>query len=147
MNVDTLKAEPPFFFSTITPLDWTVPMIAVKDIGSTLAREALKQTPSPKRPHVLELHGPRDYTPQDVQKAFTKALGKHVDVKPVPKEELPAFFAQVFPPDVAGDWVEMATSFLPGGVMKPGEVEEGTGVVNGETELDEAIKQAVGDLM
>ncbi|TWU78492.1 hypothetical protein ED733_008965 [Metarhizium rileyi] len=124
---ETLRGPEPFFFSTVTPLEWKLPMVAVEDIGAVIASEALKQQGSPRKPHVFELHGPRMYSPLDVQLAFSDALGKQAGV----------------PEDVVPEWVEMATSFLPGGVMKPGDVEEGTGVVNGKTELGDAIRSAV----
>ncbi|OAA45619.1 NAD(P)-binding domain protein [Metarhizium rileyi] len=140
---ETLRGPEPFFFSTVTPLEWKLPMVAVEDIGAVIASEALKQQGSPRKPHVFELHGPRMYSPLDVQLAFSDALGKQVAVRPVQREELHGFYRQVFPEDVVPEWVEMATSFLPGGVMKPGDVEEGTGVVNGKTELGDAIRSAV----
>ncbi|OAQ75218.1 nucleoside-diphosphate-sugar epimerase [Purpureocillium lilacinum] len=123
MGMDTLKAPEPFFFSTITPLDWKVPMVAVADIGSTLAAELLKEEPAPSKPHIYELHGPRRYTPLDVQAAFSKAVGKQVAVKPVEKSELHGFYSQVFPPEIVGEWVEMSTSFLEGGVMAADKVD------------------------
>ncbi|OAQ80849.1 nucleoside-diphosphate-sugar epimerase [Purpureocillium lilacinum] len=143
MGMDTLKAPEPFFFSTITPLDWKVPMVAVADIGSTLAAELLKEEPAPSKPHVYELHGPRRYTPLDVQAAFSKAVGKQVAVKPVEKSELHSFYSQVFPPEIVGEWVEMSTSFLEGGVMAADKVDySNVNVVNGRTELDEALGKA-----
>ncbi|PWI75656.1 putative nucleoside-diphosphate-sugar epimerase [Purpureocillium lilacinum] len=143
MGMDTLKAPEPFFFSTITPLDWKVPMVAVADIGSTLAAELLKEEPAPSKPHVYELHGPRRYTPLDVQAAFSKAVGKQVAVKPVEKSELHGFYSQVFPPEIVGEWVEMSTSFLEGGVMAADKVDySNVNVVNGRTELDEALGKA-----
>ncbi|KAK4091620.1 hypothetical protein Purlil1_4050 [Purpureocillium lilacinum] len=143
MGMDTLKAPEPFFFSTITPLDWKVPMVAVADIGSTLAAELLKEEPAPSKPHIYELHGPRRYTPLDVQAAFSKAVGKQVAVKPVEKSELHGFYSQVFPPEIVGEWVEMSTSFLEGGVMAADKVDySNVNVVNGRTELDEALGKA-----
>lgn len=147
MALDTLRGPEPFFFSTVTPLEWKIPMIAVEDIGSTLAAETLKQEPSPHKPYVFELHGPRMYNSLDVQLAFSDALGKQVGVKPVAKGELHDFYKQVFPEDMVPEWVEMAVSFLPGGVMKPGDVEEGTSVVNAKTELGDAIKVAVKSIL
>ncbi|OAQ70804.1 nucleoside-diphosphate-sugar epimerase [Pochonia chlamydosporia 170] len=145
--LDTLRGPEPFFFSTVTPLEWKIPMIAVEDIGSTLAAETLKQEPSPHKPYVFELHGPRMYNSLDVQLAFSDALGKQVGVKPVAKGELHDFYKQVFPEDMVPEWVEMAVSFLPGGIMKPGDVEEGTSVVNAKTELGDAIKVAVESIL
>ncbi|KAG8419579.1 hypothetical protein J3458_004435 [Metarhizium acridum] len=145
--LDTLRGPEPFFYSTVTPLEWKIPMVAVGDVGAVIASQALKQESSPRRPYVFELHGPRMYSPLDVQVAFSDALGRQVAIKPVARGDLHGFYKQVFPDDLVPEWVEMATSFLPGGVMKPGDVEEGTGVVNGKTELGDAIKDAVRSLL
>ncbi|KID90450.1 NAD-dependent epimerase/dehydratase [Metarhizium guizhouense ARSEF 977] len=145
--LDSLRGPEPFFFSTVTPLEWKIPMVAVGDVGAVIAAQALKRESSPRRPYVFELHGPRMYSPLDVQVAFSDALGTRVAVRPVARGDLDGFYQQVFPEDVVPEWVEMATSFLPGGVMKPGDVEEGTGVVNGKTELGDAVKNAVESLL
>ncbi|KID80334.1 uncharacterized protein G6M90_00g010460 [Metarhizium brunneum] len=145
--LDTLRGPEPFFFSTVTPLEWKIPMVAVGDVGAAIAAQALKRESSPSRPYVFELHGPRMYSPLDVQVAFSDALRTRVAVRPVARGDLVGFYKQVFPEDVVPEWVEMATSFLPGGVMKPGDVEEGTGVVNGKTELGDAVKNAVESLL
>lgn len=143
-SIETLKNSQPFFFSTITPLDWKIPMVAVKDIGITLASEVLKTTPSPRKPHILELHGPRQYNPSDVQAAFSKALGKDVTVKAVERSELQGFFSAVFPAAIVDLWVEMALSFLEGGIVDA-RVEDTSkkNVVNGETGLDEIVQGIV----
>lgn len=145
--LDTLRGPEPFFFSTVTPLEWKIPMVAVGDVGAVIAAQALKRESSPRRPYVFELHGPRMYSPLDVQVALSDALRTRVAVRPVARGDLDGFYKQVFPEDVVPEWVEMATSFLPGGVMKPGDVEEGTGVVNGKTELGYAVKNAVEPLL
>ncbi|KAM4066184.1 NAD(P)H-binding domain-containing protein [Hirsutella rhossiliensis] len=144
MNFDTLKAPQPFFFSTITPLDWRVPMVAVDDIGSTLAAELLNETIPPTKPHIFELHGPQPYTPLDVQAAFSKVLKREVAVKPVAKNELYDFFSRIFPQQIVGEWVEMAASFLPGGIMAADTINyDDVNVVRGVTELDTALAAAI----
>ncbi|KAG8405100.1 hypothetical protein J3459_022238 [Metarhizium acridum] len=74
--LDTLRGPEPFFYSTVTPLEWKIPMVAVGDVGAVIASQALKQESSPRRPYVFELHGPRMYSPLDVQVAFSDALGE-----------------------------------------------------------------------
>ncbi|KHN95033.1 NAD(P)-binding domain protein [Metarhizium album ARSEF 1941] len=145
--LDIRGAPDPLIVSTITPLEWEIPMVAVADIGAVIASEALKREAAPKKPHVFELHGPRMYSPLHVQAAFSDALGKQVAVKPVAKGDLYGYYRRIFPDDVVPEWVEMTCSFLPGGVMKPGHVEEGTEVVNGKTELADAVKTAVESLL
>ena len=139
--IDPLKGEQPFFYSTITPLDWKLPMVAVRDIGERLASEAVKDTTPTKRPLVMELHGSQRYSPLNVQQALAEVVGKKVEVKPVAKEELRGFFGAVFPEVQLDDWVEMAMSVLPGGKLGGGGVtEEGTEIVYGQTTLREAFE-------
>lgn len=144
-SLDTLKAPQPFFFSTITPLDLGVPMVAVDDIGSTLAAELVREAIPPVKPRIFELHGPRLYTPMDVRAAFSKVLGREVEMKPVVPSELEYFFSQIFPRQIVGDWVEMAKSFLPGGIMAADTMTyDNVDVVRGSTDLDVALGSAVG---
>ncbi|PFH55713.1 hypothetical protein XA68_17739 [Ophiocordyceps unilateralis] len=143
-NLDTLRAPQPFFYSTVTPLDWKMAMVTIDDIGSTLASELLSHTNPPAKPHIFELHGPRLYTPLDVREAFSRALGSQVSVKPVERDELHAFFSRLFPPQIVGEWVEMATCFLPGGVIAADRMSyDDVMIVRGTTHLADAIKKAV----
>ncbi|KAI5458281.1 hypothetical protein BGZ63DRAFT_456906 [Mariannaea sp. PMI_226] len=137
MDVRTLKEPKPYFYTTITPLDMKVPMVAINDIGCAIATEIVKDTPPTAKPHIIELRGPEDYSSLDVQQAFSDVLKKQVDVKAVEKEGLDEFFGAIFPPSVAKDWTEMTLAFLPGGILyKNPPTDE---VVRGETTLDEAI--------
>ncbi|PLB55674.1 NAD(P)-binding protein [Aspergillus steynii IBT 23096] len=136
----TVKSENPFFYSTVTPLEYELPMIAVKDIGQSAASQLLGTgTPLPKSPYIYELHGPRPYTSRDVQKAYEKAAGKEVEAKPVEKEDLGPFFAQVMPGPLVQPFVEMTLSFLPGGVALENVSGEVPNVQRSKTELDEVI--------
>lgn len=142
--LDSLKKPDPFIYSTITPLNWKIPMVAVKDIGHRMAEELTSTEEQPSSPYVYELQGPRDYDPMDVQAAVAKVIGKHVDLRPIEQDQLPEFYGKLFPPSIVDDWVEMATSFLPGGkatdVLPP---ENERDIVRGSTELLEAIQDAV----
>lgn len=143
MALDTLKTPEPFFFSTITPLDYNVPMVAVKDIGQTLATQLIADGERLKSPYIFELHGPCDFAPLDVQAAFSRAVGKEVSIKPIEQDQLRAFYSQIFPPSIVGEWVEMAISFLPGGLaVEKLPPDNERGIVRGTTGLDEAIRQA-----
>ena len=140
MSLETLKAPEPFFFTTITPVDWKVPMIAIHDIGLTLARELVSERTPPSKLHIFELQGPEPYTPLDVQRAFSLALGRDVAIKPVEKDELPDFFAKFFPPENVDEWVEMAKSFIPGGIAARDVSEQNEeNIVHGTTTLAEVL--------
>ena len=117
-SLETLKAPELFFYSTITPLDFKVAMVAVQDIGKTLAEEAIRDWKIPTKPYICELHGPQPYTPLDVQETFSQVLNKDVQVKAIEKDELKGFFGQIFAPQIVDEWVEMSRSFLPGVLRK-----------------------------
>lgn len=143
-SVETLQTPKPFFYSAITPLDFKIPMVAVKDIGQALASELVKESTPPTKPYILELHGPQAYTSLDVKNALSKVLDKDVEVRAVEKQDLPAFFGKIFPPQIVNEWVEMYSCLLPGGIAemdltKPGEVD----IVRGKTELIEAFQAAL----
>ncbi|KAI9172624.1 putative nucleoside-diphosphate-sugar epimerase [Paramyrothecium foliicola] len=143
-NIDTLKGPEPFIISTVTPLDWKLPMVAVNDIGYALANELLKKSPSPAKPYVFELHGPQMYSPTDVHEAFCKALGRPVAVKPIQQDELHGFYSQIFPAESVDNWVEMTKSFLPGGVMAVDGIKwEERDVHRGDTDLATTVKRAL----
>ncbi|KAL2129131.1 hypothetical protein VTI74DRAFT_8193 [Chaetomium olivicolor] len=139
MCIETIQ-QGGFMFTTLTPLDHALPMIAVKDIGLTLATEALSLTPPPTTPHIFELHGPRAYTSVDVQKAFEAAAGRSVELRPIPKEGLRDFYAAVFPPAVAREYAAMNESYLEGGILyrdpEPTKGEKRYG----KTSLEEAVR-------
>lgn len=146
--LDPLREPEPFFYSTITPLDFKSPMIAIKDIGSIIASELIKQPlpaqSPPSKPYIFEIHGPRNYSPQDVQAAFSSAMGKKVSIKPVEKHEFRSYFSKIFPPQTVDGWVEMSLSFLPGGILASDTADyDNKPIVKGRTELDEAIREAI----
>ena len=147
ISLETLKALEPFFYSTITPLDFKVAMVAVKDIGKTLAEEAIRDWKIPTKPYICELHGPKPYTPLDVQETFSQVLKKNVQVKAIEKDELEGFFGQIFAPQIVDEWVEMSKSFLPGGIAekdlsKPSDVD----VICGRTTLKEVFESATAEM-
>ncbi|KAK4205093.1 hypothetical protein QBC40DRAFT_271702 [Triangularia verruculosa] len=134
-------AENPFFYSTITPADRAIPMIAVKDIGVISAREILSEGDRQEHPVILELHGPQ-YTSIDVKDAFEEVLGKEVEMKLIPKEGLLEYYGAVFPDYVAREYAEMNESFLEGGVLEWDPKAEPSGEVReGETGLKEVFAE------
>ncbi|QRD93580.1 hypothetical protein F9C07_8034 [Aspergillus flavus] len=142
MGVQTAKSEQPHLYSYITPADFEVPMVAVKDMGQAFATYLLKPD-IPERPHIVDVHGPRSYTPKDVQKAFEEAVGKEVELRLVERKDLSQFFAGFLPKNVAEAFTEMTDAFLPGGIMAPANAENSSSdrVWRGKTELREAIRE------
>ncbi len=140
----TLRGPEPYFNSTITPLHFQLPMVAVEDIGSTFATGLLSSYAPPTKPYVFALHGPKEYSPDDAQAAFSQATGKHVAVRAIEKDQMADFFSTFLPPSLVGIWVEMSSSFLPGGVAAPGaDGLETVDIVRGTVTLEKAIKDAI----
>lgn len=147
MSVETLKGPTPFFFSTITPLDFKIAMVAIKDIGEAMATQLTRDWVPPSKLHIMELRGPEPYSPLDAQEASSQALGKDVQVKAVEKENLAEFYGNIFAPQIVNEWVEMSTCFLPGGIAekdhsKPSDVD----VIYGKITLAEALREATAEL-
>jgi uncharacterized protein YbjT (DUF2867 family) len=145
MHLTTIKTEDPHFYSTITPLDWKLPMVAVRDIASTAAGFLAAPLNGDRPTHrVVNLHGPKSYSPLDARDTYAAVLGREVGVRPVEPKDLEAFFARIFPASTVGYWVEMATGILPGGVMEK-DVRAGDGdceeeITRGTTSLIEAFR-------
>ncbi|KAK4208481.1 hypothetical protein QBC37DRAFT_296633 [Rhypophila decipiens] len=121
-SIPMVKGDPSFFFSTITPLDWAMPMVATKDIGAACANAALSDSSEASKSKVkaVELHGPKPYSALDVKKAFEEVIGggKDVQVRPIEREALVEFFGQVFRHPTVAKWFgEMMMAATPGGIM------------------------------
>ncbi|KAJ5601775.1 hypothetical protein N7510_011309 [Penicillium lagena] len=145
ISLDTLRGPNPFFLSTITPVDYKIPMVAISDIGATLAEQLTIKESLSRKPYIIELHGPKKYSPLDVQAAFTRVLGKEVEVRPVEKDNLRQFYAQIFPPQILDYWVEMATSILPDGKLGTDYMlRSHATVLYGHTDLETAIEAICG---
>lgn len=75
-----------------------------------------------------------------MQKAFEEATGKEIEARVVEDDQLEGFFAEAFKPPMAGMFVEMTRSFLPGGVGEK-DMNEGVRVQKGRDKLGEALKR------
>ena len=65
--------------------DKAIPMVATRDIGIAAAR-LLAEGGSGKR--VIELAGPREYSPRDVAAALARAVGKPIAVQEAPEDAM-----------------------------------------------------------
>lgn len=88
----------------------------------------------------MELHGPRKYSPLDVRAAFSKALGKEVELRPVERDQLRQFYAQVFPSSIVDYWTEMAESILPDGKLGAEYMHHSHTPIIGHTDLATAME-------
>jgi uncharacterized protein YbjT (DUF2867 family) len=94
------------------PPDRAVPMVATRDIGRTAADLLLEPRPGAS---VVELAGPRDFTPADVANAVGRRLGRPVRVEFLPLEAVePSFVAAGMTADAARLFREMYGALLDG---------------------------------
>jgi NAD(P)H dehydrogenase (quinone) len=111
--------------SMLIPLDRALPMVAADDIGR-VAAELLSAPWSGKR--VVELEGPRRYSPQDVAEAFSSVLGRPVRPQAVPREQWSAIFEQSgMTASAAAEMVEMMEGLNSGWISFAGNAEERKG--------------------
>ena len=122
--------------SFLQPLDRGIPMVATDDIGRVVA-EALTSDWSGRR--VVELQGPRRYSPNDIAGAFASVLGRSVSAVAVPREEWEGLFKKQGTDDPAPR-IEMLDGFNSGWVdfQGPPALQ-----VKGRVELDEVIRSLV----
>src|SRR6266851_643780 len=66
-------------------MDKAIPLVATRDIGTAAAR-LLAEGAGGKR--VIELAGPREYTPRDVAAAVGRIVGKPIEVQQAPEEAM-----------------------------------------------------------
>jgi uncharacterized protein YbjT (DUF2867 family) len=75
--------------SYLQPLDRAFPMVATDDVGRAAAELLLEDWQGHR---VAEVEGPARVSPNDLAKAFTKALGRPVSVKAAPRDVWEAIF-------------------------------------------------------
>ncbi len=120
--------------SMITP-GRAASMVATIDIGR-VAAEALLE--GERAPALIELAGPREYTPEDVAAAFGSVLGRTVNVVPVPEEGIePALQQAGLKPKLAALFREMNAAFNRGTIHWSGTPRRG------RTGIDEVVRAIV----
>lgn len=81
----------------------------------------MKISESTSYPFIVELHGPKAYSPEDVRGAFELVTGKKIELKLVERDQLRPYYSEIFPPPVVDLFVEMTESLLPGGILMKGD--------------------------
>jgi len=123
-----------FLPSFLSPLDRAIPMVATRDIGKLAARLLQEKW---KGVRIVELEGPRRYSPNDVAGAFEAVLGRKVVAQPVDRNEWPSIYqGWGFTPKSANATAEMVDGFNRGWIVfEEGEAEHSSG----ETSLEEVL--------
>jgi uncharacterized protein YbjT (DUF2867 family) len=113
-------------------------MVATQDIGQLAAKTLLESWQGNR---VLELEGPKRYSPLDAAKAFSKILGMEVNVRPIPRSQWQEkFVAQGMPADGTGERIEMVEGFNSGWIDFQG---DGAERIKGKVTLEEVIRRLI----
>jgi uncharacterized protein YbjT (DUF2867 family) len=115
--------------------DRAVPMVATRDIGAAAAK-LLVEGGRGKR--VIQLGGPRDYSPRDVAAALGRVLGRPIETQQGPEEAMPAALTGA---GLNAEWARLFQELTHG--VNTGLVawEEGPPRVQGSTEIDAVLAQ------
>lgn len=98
--------------SFLSPLDRAIPMVSVADIGRVCAETLVAGYSAPR---VTELHGPREYSPNDIAPVVAAVSGREVVSVAVPEAEWHTIFTSWgFSSHAAGTWQEMIQGFNTG---------------------------------
>ena len=124
--------------SYLQPADKSFSMIATEDIGVVAARTLAENWTGNR---ILELSGPREYSPEDVAQSFAAALHQQVLLKILPRDAwIGQFIAQGTPEDRTAARAAMLDGLNSGWI---GFGVPGTESVHGTTELAAVIQRLV----
>lgn len=70
--------------SHLQPVDRKISMVSVADAGRVAAELLLEEWSGHR---IVELHGPAKFSPRDLAASFSRALGRSIDVIPIPRAE------------------------------------------------------------
>jgi len=119
------------------PPERSLPMVAARDIGSTVAQLLLDTSDTSETRRLIELHGPQEYSPQDAGRILGELLNKEVTVVAAAEADWPGVFrGQGFPEITVRAFCEMFHGFNDGTVA----FESTHETRRGRTTLKQALK-------
>ncbi len=122
----------------LEPVTHEFPMVATQDIGELAAKTLLENW---KGNRVLELEGPKRYSPLDAAKAFSKILGREVNARSIPRSQWQEkFVAQGMPVDSTSARIEMVEGFNSGWIDFEGSEAEH---FKGRVTIEQVIKSLI----
>jgi uncharacterized protein YbjT (DUF2867 family) len=126
-------------FPTFLTPDRPIAMVATRDIGTTAAKALLE---GPSRQHsVIELSGPRDYSPNDIAAVLSRITGKEIKVAFGPEEAIiPALMGAGLNAHWAGLYKELIVGLNAGHVGFEGGAAR---AVRGTTEVETVLRSLV----
>ena len=122
--------------SFLQPLDKPVPMVATADIGR-LAATLLQENWTGRR--VVELGGPRRFSPNDIAATFAQIFGRPVRMEAVPRDRWEEIFAAQGTKN-PGPRAQMIDGFNQGWIAFE---QDEKAVIKGSTELSTVLTQLV----
>ncbi|MHC0067515.1 NmrA family NAD(P)-binding protein [Komarekiella delphini-convector] len=135
-----IAAEQGVLPSFFAPLDRRLPMVSTEDIGRTAAEAMIEDW---KGQRIIELHGPIDYSPNDVAAAFAAVLNRNVQAIAVPESDWQATISSFgFSPEAVNSYSEMMRGFNSGHIVfeSSPEIETRTG----QTAIEAAVDRLTG---
>ncbi len=113
--------------------DRAIPMVATRDIGLTAARLLVEGGAGAR---VVQLAGPRDYSPRDIASALGRVTGKAIAVQQHPDE---AMSAAMLAAGMNAEWARLFQELAHG--INIGRVtwEAGRAVQRGDTDIEAAL--------
>jgi uncharacterized protein YbjT (DUF2867 family) len=126
------------FFPTFLRADRAIPMVATRDVGLAAAR-LLAEGGSGAR--IVQLAGPREYTPNDVASSLGRLLGKPIAVQQYPDDAMAAAMRAAGMND---EWSRLFQELTRG--LNIGRVawEAGHSIRRGETEIEAVFASLLG---
>ena len=123
---------------TFLNADQAIPMVATEDIGTTAAKALLEGGHGRS---VIELCGPRDYSPKDVAEALTRVTGKTITAQQGPEEAMvPALTGA----GLNAHWASMYQEMTHGVNVKHVAFEGGAArLVRGTTPIDTVLAKLI----
>jgi len=119
--------------------DKAIPLVATRDIGTAAAR-LLAEGGSGKR--VIEVAGPREYSPRDVAVALARVVGKTIAVQEAPEEAMgPALMGAGMNAEWARLFQELTHGLNTGIVVWEG----GHPRWRGETDVETVLSTLIGE--
>jgi uncharacterized protein YbjT (DUF2867 family) len=115
-----------------------IPMVATIDIGTTAAKLLLEGGHGKR---VVELAGPREYSPRDAAAALSRILERPIAVEQGPEE---AMIGALTGSGMNGEWARLFLEMTHGVNVGHVDWEKGQARVRGTTELEIVLRKLVG---
>ena len=125
--------------SMFAPVERALPMVSARDVGRVAAELLIAGGAAPP---LVELHGPRDSSPNDVAAALARMLGRPIATRATPEAEWPSVFrASGMSESAVTAFCDMYRGFNDGRVAFSGDGITEHGVIGLDVVLDALISR------